>query len=389
MFPVQVSERQLSGLIRFERMSNAIQKAPIKQNQLAKVIPYIAWFYLVGLIVYLSLMIVQAVVWGQTSFLIMNLIGLFVAVWYFGGSLIAIPLGLQFSQGFRPDRVPALHSMHWRVLTYWNRLPLRKDITWAIVTGNFALTLSALGRYETAETTQRHAVSVIEKSVRWQKNYIGGLLINNLAYMVYKQNRFDEAEELCRRSLEICQASGKKGKAFSAFPLLNLAGIEIARGNEIKAKKYLTESIDILESNEQSWAIITESLITARTNSYVTAMLIHLKQDDLSAAQHVWEKIAEEQSVGTMRLSIASMSILAEAAEELQRLGDMHKADLILQTAYSIGREIPDHPDSHSVQDSYQKLLEVVGRGDEIADMRRWILPASALLMSHAQIELR
>jgi tetratricopeptide (TPR) repeat protein len=369
-------------------MGNAIQKAPIKQNQLAKIIPYIAWFYLIGLIGYLSVMIVQAVAWGQTSFLILNLIGLFVAVWYFGGSLIAIPMGLQFGQGFRPDRVPALHSMHWRVLRYWNKLPMRKDITWAIVTGNFALTLSAMGRYETAEATQRRAVNVIEKSQRWQKNYIGALLINNLAYMVYKQHRLDEAEELCCRSLEICKVSGKKGKAFSAFPLLNLAGIEIARGNEVKAKKYLTESIEILESNEHSWAIITESLITARTNSYVTAMLIHLKQDDLAAAQHVWEKIAEEQSVGSMRLSIASMPILTDAAEELQRLGDMHKADLLLQTAYSVGREIPDHPDSHRVQDSYQKLLEISDRPDEIADMRRWIMPASPLLISHVQLEM-
>jgi hypothetical protein len=368
-------------------MGNAIQKAPIKQNQLAKVIPCIAWFYIVGLIGYLSVMMVQAVAWGQTSFVILNLMALVVALWYFGGSLIAIPLGLQFTQGFRPDRVPALHSMHWRVLTYWNKLPLRKDITWAIVTGNFALTLSALGRYETAEATQRTAVSVIEKNKRWQKNYIGGLLINNLAYMVYKQQRLDEAEELSLRSMAICQASGKKGKAFSAFPLLNLATIEIARGNDAKAKKYLADSIEILESNEHSWAIITESLITARTNSYVTAMLIHLKQGDLSAAQRVWEKIAEEQAVGTMRLNIASMAILTDAAEELQRLGDMHKSDLILQTAYSIGREMPDHPDSQRVQDAYQKLLEVADRHVEIADMRRWIMPASPLLISHVQLE--
>ena len=346
-----------------------------------------AWFYLVGLIGYLAVMMVQAALWGQTWFLVLNAIGLAVALWYFSGTLISIPLGLQFSQGFRPDRVPALHSMHWRVLNYWNKLPMRKDMTWAIVTGNFALTLSALGRYESAEATQRRAVSVLDKNKRWQKNFIGALLVNNLAYMVYKQQRFDEAEELSERALEICKNSGAKGQAFSAFPLLNLALIEIACGNEEKAKQHLKESIDVLESSEHSWAIITESLVTARTNSYLAALLLHLKQEDMPAAQHVWEKIAEEQALGTMRLSIASMAILLDTARELQRLGEAVKADLILQTAYHIGREIPDHPDSHRVQDAYQTLLEASGRHDQIADMRRWILPASADLLPYVQIE--
>src|SRR5271166_6250563 len=100
-------------------MGSAIQKAPFKQNRWAKIVPYLAWLYLVALIGYLSLMIVQAAVWGQTWYLALNASVLVAALWYFGGTLIAVPLGLQYNRGFRPERVPALHSMHWRVLGYW------------------------------------------------------------------------------------------------------------------------------------------------------------------------------------------------------------------------------------------------------------------------------
>ncbi len=370
-------------------MKREISKAPIKQNQIAKLVPYAAWTYLIGMLGYLVVLAVKAALAGEMVLVLIDLFAILTAVWYFGGSLLAIPMGLAFNQGFRPDRVPSLHSMHWRVLNYWNILPLRKNITWATVTGNFALTLSAMGRYQDAEATLRRGVAVIEKSRRWQRNFIGALLVNNLSYIVYKQKRFDEAEELCLRALEICQNSGNSGKAFSAFPLLSRSLIEVARGNIDDAKKYLAESIEILESNEHSWAIIRDSLLTARTNAYLTAIVIQLKQGDTAAAQHVWEKIAEEQAGGSMRFSIGSMAILVDAAQQFEKLGDFYKADLTLQTAYSIGREIPDNPDSLHVQDSFQKLLEVSGRGDEVADMRRWIMPASPELTGQTQIGLQ
>ena len=66
---------------------------------------------------------------------------------------------------------------------------------------------------------------------------------------------------------------------------------------------------------------------------------------------------------------------MTRLTDELIARSEFKRAEPLLELAYSMAGQCPDHPNSLLVMGSYAQLLRLTDRQSELADLKSWIRP--------------
>lgn len=142
---------------------------------------------------------------------------------------------------------------------------------------NYALVLARLQRFDEAESVLRNN---IERRIRRFGAGTRGVgeALQNLAANLCEQQRYDECVVVAREAASTLAASLPRDHYFRAFPLLTLAGAQLAKGAALEARESLSEADAILTPvlPEQS---LPRQIVRARQAMVLAAL------DDCDAAR--------------------------------------------------------------------------------------------------------
>jgi tetratricopeptide (TPR) repeat protein len=112
---------------------------------------------------------------------------------------------------------------------------------------DLALVYADQSRYEEAEPLYRRSLEIKEKTLGKDHPSVATTL-NNLAGLYRQQGRYEEAEPLYKRSLEIWEQSLGKEHPYVAAALNNLAGLYRHQGRYAEAEPLYKRSLEIREN---------------------------------------------------------------------------------------------------------------------------------------------
>lgn len=156
-----------------------------------------------------------------------------------GAFLIASELMGLYRKTARPDEAKREAE---KALALTKELGIESETSGGTAALNAATVYAAAGEYERSLTLFLQARAVLEKAAAEQKGLLAGLY-NNMALTWVALDRFDEAEALYRKALDLV-AGVKGGQADAAVTWLNLADLYTARDGAEAAEKRVAECID-------------------------------------------------------------------------------------------------------------------------------------------------
>lgn len=233
-----------------------------------------------------------------------------------------------------------------------------------------ALSLSSLGeldyvrgRFSEAEVKLRKALSLHESLDSGVHTDVA-LACNNLATALRALRKFDEAETLHLRALDLRRRSDGSGPLV-AESLNNLAGVDMARGRFLLAQSRLSEALEIRRHTlGESHPLVAQTLANLAT--------AHMQAGDFDAAE-----APLREAIRLFRLiPNTTESELARAqrhlAEILRSRGRLDEAQSLLEDTLTILTRLhgPDHLHLTFTHESLATLSEV--RGDHTAAERHW-----------------
>lgn len=252
---------------------------------------------------------------------------------------------------------------------------LRKDWSYGTAVSNLAVVKLATGQYAEAELIYGELVAGFAGDKRRSRHPLYAIYLNNLAYAHLRQGELEDAERNALLSKAIWSLAKGQERSGLAFPLVNLAEIELQKGNLLAAEELLEEALKYLEGAANPRMVMEASFVGLRLHSRVFKSYLYLRTGRKEAACVLIDSVLKDMESKFVPPSGYSLSMLNLVAEELLKEGDLERGEKVLERAYAQAQMQPTHPDAAALLDTYEALLHKTGRAAEIADLKTWVRP--------------
>jgi tetratricopeptide (TPR) repeat protein len=294
-------------------------------------------------------------------------------LWSTAGFMINVPLCVYLTTKFGKGEISVLAVNYKRSIRMWERLPVIKDVNFGVGLATLAFIEHTRGHFDDAENYYRKALRVIEKNKRAAYPHLAAVA-NNYAGLLIRQSRFEEADFLLQTSLSIWEA--QKGSEWngSAIPLCTMAAVQLEQGELDKAEDYLLQARRRFEESDPNM-ILPDCMWQCRVACFLLLTWLYCQKqlwtDAFKFMDMTLELVHQKPiSFGTLALYTANKIV-----EELLNAEKYEQAEQMLELAYYTAGKVPDHPDTITLLEHYDILLQLTDRAGEIPDMRRWIRP--------------
>ena len=227
-----------------------------------------------------------------------------------------------------------------------------EDEALALALNDLAVVYNSQGRYEEAEPLYKRSLEIWEKALGKEHPHVAATL-NNLAELYRTQGRYEEAEPLYKRSLEIWEKALGKEHPHVAAALNNLAALYYKQGRYEEAEPLYKRSLEIREEK-----LGKDHPDVATTLNNLAAL--YRAQGRYEEAEPLYKRSLEiwEKTLGKDHPDVgAALNNLAALYESQGRYGEAEplcqRALAILKAAFPNG-----HPDIDMVQANYNTLKE-------------------------------
>ncbi|WP_417913250.1 tetratricopeptide repeat protein [Candidatus Electronema sp. TJ] len=228
----------------------------------------------------------------------------------------------------------------------------KEDEALALALNDLAVVYYSQGRYEEAEPLYKRSLEIWEKALGKEHPHVAATL-NNLAELYRTQGRYEEAVPLYKRSLEIWEKALGKEHPHVAAALNNLAGLYQTQGRHEDAEPLFKRSLEIVEIS-----LGKEHPHVATTLNNLAAL--YRAQGRYEEAEPLYKRSLEiwEKTLGKDHPDVAAALNNLAALYESQ--GRYREAEPLCQRALAILKAaFPNgHPDIDTVQANYNTLKE-------------------------------
>ena len=232
-----------------------------------------------------------------------------------------------------------------------------EDVRTGTALNNLAESYRAQGRYDEAEPLYRRALEIDEKTLRPEHPDLA-IQLNNLANLLRDTGRYDEAEPLYRRALEISEKALGSDHPTIGIRVGNLAGLLIETGQLDEATPLRHRELKIMESAHGP----DHPHVAIACNN-----LAGLLQDTgrFDEAEHLYHRALEidEKTLGPDHPTLAIR--LNNLAKLLENTGRFDEAEPLFERAVAIFRASlgDNHPNTKTVIANYEAFK--AARGEE------------------------
>jgi tetratricopeptide (TPR) repeat protein len=357
---------------------------PIKRKKHVLLrIPPREMFTVAYVLIFLSLMLVNGAncfLSGHTEMAILSA-ALFIALlWSWTPALVACGLRFHFWKHLHDRQYYKIDMAYWRVSNLLKRIgrPLYIDV----ITSDLALMRLTQGYYDSAESLFQEALKAAQftparRADRRNQEERLALFKGNLANAFVRNHKPIDAEVLCEEALE---QFGKLKSApvkavYTGCTHNTLACIKLDFGELDKAQEHLKIASDCWEALGKKEPLPKILLDGYRVATWLLTAMVYIKRDDWANAEIFCAKA--KAVLGQEDLAFPSLLIkhINNLANEYLAKGLYKDAEDLIEISYQFASELPFHPDSVLTVQSYEKLLTLINRESEIADMRSYLKP--------------
>jgi len=238
------------------------------------------------------------------------------------------------------------------------------------------------GKREQEEGSYRKSLQLLETLKKYSSDPIAAMCLNNLAWSLVRNGDLEEGNALTQRALAICSNYKHGTDPLTAFPLFTSALAEVRVGAWTSAEKQLRQAVGLLEQGKFS------SFLTTRGSAYnllsckMTLAFVFYKLDKISEGKELSQLIADQLAENELLSTSWHIRSVVELCQTLIEHNEFSIAETLLDHFYHQAQKQPDYPDNSSLLGCYEDLLRRTDRESEIADLRRWIRPTSAHLLT-------
>ncbi len=296
-------------------------------------------------------------------------------IWYFSGAFLQGAAAMKLlSTGATPDYLG--QEIYFRKLRQALKvLPVRKDPHLTYLNLYIAYAQRQQGKHEQGlDTVTEDDIKLISsKAMRYP--YLVVELISAAASL-YELEQYDLAMEKLKEAGAICKERKEKDRHAQIYVLtikaLVLARLELYEESDSfsrEALKYISEMkklpLWMMPVSVEQYRFT--NLVNLATISILTGDLdkIELQIMQLEAAFNKDKKI----------ISPFHFTECIRLSEGLKRIDRLDLAQTVLGMIYGVASSMPGHPAISRLLDTYQEVLELSGRQDDVSTMRAWLLP--------------
>lgn len=295
-------------------------------------------------------------------------------VWAFGCAYISLPMTMYLNQKYAQKRYRELDVAHSRAIQLVTQLPLRKTLDVPVMMSNLALMRLCQGNYESAEELFRQAHSYIQRDKYLKDSFAAAILLNNLGCACLRMGNLVEAELHAHKALEILALpKNKSQKVVTALPYSVIGTVHAKLGEFDTAEEHLTKSLEVYSRETVPAGTITTSLSQGKMQTFLWLSLVYLKQGNIARAQTHCDTAFSIIADDPMAMNTLTIEVLNLVANEFMNLKQFDRGERLLELAYSLCAESPNHPDARQTLNYFEKLLLLTDRQSEVADMRGWL----------------
>lgn len=325
---------------------------------------------------------------------------LFACLYAFSGYLIFVPVVYLSAQMMRKGELVEAERMLKSTTELYKKLKFRLDWSFTSAVSNLAVIKLSTGQFAEAELIYGELIKAISKDKRLARSSLAAVYVNNLSFAHLRQMELNEAHDMAQKALEIWTALPAKERAGQAFPLVNLAEIDIAFGDYPAAREKLQKALDALAQQKLPAAIMKESYYSLELHIRLHMAIVALELGEKEQA-YKWLSALRESLLYFAGPSLAdsnsgifrplgrppagySFAAFTRLIDLLLKQGDAESSKIagaILEVVYDAARDFPTHPHVKGLQAVFEVYLLNQGREDEIDDMRNWVRPVSVLLL--------
>ncbi|HMP53225.1 MAG TPA: hypothetical protein PKD05_16870 [Candidatus Melainabacteria bacterium] len=296
-------------------------------------------------------------------------------IWYFSGAFLQGAAAMKLlSTGATPDYLG--QEIYFRKLRQALKvLPVRKDPHLTYLNLYIAYAQRQQGKHEQGlDTVTEDDIKLISsKAMRYP--YLVVELISAAASL-YELDQYDLAMEKLKEAGAICKERKEKDRHAQIYVLtikaLVLARLELYEESDSlsrEALKYISEMkklpLWMMPVSVEQYRFT--NLVNLATLSILTGDLdkIELQIMQLEAAFNKDKKI----------ISPFHFTECIRLSEGLKKVDRLDLAQTVLGMIYGVASSMPGHPAISRLLDTYQEVLELSGRQDDVSTMRAWLLP--------------
>ncbi len=322
----------------------------------------------------LSIAIPETLTFGTYGSLIFSLSLLLAFTYAFASYLILSPPIMRTITMMRERRFYQAEKMMSRSINIVRRLGLRKDWSYCTAVSNLAVLKVATGQFAEAELMYDELVQYIKKDKRLAKSCLAAIYLNNLAYAHLRQDELEAAEINALKAKTIWSNLKPKQRSGTAFPLVNLAEIDLYRDNLAASEAKLDQALALIDEQTKPIELMEESFVNLKITAYILKATIYL-QTDRKANADALTKLALEHMNGEDCYTGFCINTVTNLASAYLEQGDKQLAEALLEHAYDHARAFPTHPDNVHLLDCYEQLLAGSERAHELPDLKAWVRP--------------
>ncbi len=220
-------------------------------------------------------------------------------------------------------------------------------------------------RYNEAEILYRKALEIRQK-VLGEEHPGTAMSINNLAYLLQTTGRYEEAEPFCRKALEINQKVLGEEHPDTAMSINNLAELLKATGRYEEAESFCRKALKIYKKVLGEEHPDTAGSINNLAGLFQVTGRYEEAEPFCRKALEIYKKVLGEEHPDTTK-SINNLSYL------LQDTGRYEEAELLYRKALKIRKKVlgEEHPDTATSINNLATLLQATGRYEEAEPLFR------------------
>lgn len=333
------------------------------------------WLYMALCFACVSAALIGSLYAGEWLSSVVSLTLFLVCLYLFSGYLILSPVIFYsvrlLSRGQLHDAEKVLN----RGLNMVRRLGLRKDWSYMTAVSNLAVVKLASGQFAESELIYGELMERLGREKKIAKNALAAIYVNNLAYAHLRQGELEEAEANSLKALEIWSKLKGNEALGQAFPLVNLAEIDVLRGSFSAAESKLERALAFVHGSGRPLAVMEESFHSLDIHIRIFQAIICLETGRREDAVRLSESVLASMQQAFKPPAGYNLTSLARLAELLLQAGDEATAERVLEHAYDQARDFPTHPDAPQILDIYERLLTASKRVHELPDLKAWVRP--------------
>jgi tetratricopeptide (TPR) repeat protein len=281
---------------------------------------------------------------------------------------------MHLNKKYGEKRYGELDVAHSRALKLVMQLPCRKSVDVPVLMSNLALMRLCQGNYESAEQLFRKATEYIDKEPRLNSTFAAAILTNNLGSACYRLGNLAEAEVHANKAMQIFELNKNRSWRIGlGLPHLLLGAIHAKFGEFDTAQEHLERAKYISETEKLPAGSIFTSFAQSQNQLSLWLSYVHLKQSARAEAEQFCDEAIQRIAKDPSGANTLSLEVLLMLANEFMNTKDFGRAEKLLDIAYAIASDWPQHPDGKQTLSYYEKLLLLTDRQSEVADMRNWL----------------